>query len=230
LKRAYLILTILAIATTYLFFNNGCKKAPDTTPPLILLKGANPYYASLDTVYVDPGAIAQDNVDGNISSKIVVTGVSSVNTSKKGVFYINYSVTNSAGLSYSATRTVYVWNIADSLAGSFAAADSCNSSGVGAWADTCIIQTSNTVNGLMTFYNFTWPGDSAIGIFHYNDTITFNTPMYIGNNDSLISALGIVSIVDTSFTITGLPITSRIITLYYKWYNGISYDSCHAVF
>ena len=227
MKRAYLILIIFALATIYLFVNNGCKKAKDTTPPLILLKGPNPYFLSLDTVYIEYGAIGQDNVDGDISSKIIITGASAINTSKKGMFLVNYSLTNAAGISYTATRTVYVWNIADSLTGTFTVLDSCYAADTGRFVSS--ISTSNTINGQMTFYNFLFPGDSALGLMHYNDTITFNTPLYIGNNDSLISALGVVS-VDTSFNALGQLTTSRAINLYYKWYHNNSYDSCHAIY
>jgi hypothetical protein len=229
LKRPYLILLFIAITTVGFFLNFGCKKAKDTTPPIILLKGSNPLYVGLDTIYIDPGARAQDNVDGDISSKIIVTGISAINTSKKGKYLVNYSVTDAAGNSYSAIRTVYVWNIADSLAGNYPnVIDSCLSLGPGGFSST--ITSSDNVNGMMTFYNFLAQGDSIVGILHYNDTISFITPQVLVGSDSLISAFGVESFVDTAFTTAGLPITSRVITLYYKWYNGISYDSCYAIY
>jgi hypothetical protein len=56
--------------------------------------------------YVDPGATAVDDIDGDISDKIVVSG--SVNSTVVGTQTITYSVSDRAGNSVSVTRTVIV--------------------------------------------------------------------------------------------------------------------------
>jgi hypothetical protein len=58
------------------------------------------------STYTEPGYSAIDTFDGTITDKVKVKG--SVDTSKKGVYKIVYSVINSAGITYSVTRTVVV--------------------------------------------------------------------------------------------------------------------------
>ena len=60
----------------------------------------------MGTVYSDPGATATDNIDGNISSRIVT--VNSVNTNTAGVYTVSYHVTDNAGNADSKVRTVNV--------------------------------------------------------------------------------------------------------------------------
>ncbi len=81
----------------------------DSTPPVITLLGDNPMDLNTGDVYNEPGATAFDNFDGDISHKILITGV--VDTSTAGVYVINYHVTDSAGNSDSTARTV---NVSDS--------------------------------------------------------------------------------------------------------------------
>lgn len=59
------------------------------------------------SIYTDAGATAADNVDGDITSKIQVTG--SVNTNIVGTYILTYDVKDNAGNSaISKTRIVYV--------------------------------------------------------------------------------------------------------------------------
>jgi len=77
---------------------NSCKKdteIKDTTSPVITLKGDNPYTVGMGTVYLDPGATALDDIDGDISSKIIV--VNNVNTSDTGFYNVKYNVSDIAG-------------------------------------------------------------------------------------------------------------------------------------
>ncbi|MCK9345340.1 MAG: DUF5011 domain-containing protein [Candidatus Pacebacteria bacterium] len=79
----------------------------DTTPPVILLNGALSVTIEAGSVYAELGATATDNVDGNISLSIAVTGT--VNTSALGVYTINYNVSDSSGNpATQVTRTVTV--------------------------------------------------------------------------------------------------------------------------
>jgi len=81
-------------------------EAPDTTPPVITLNGDNPLYLNVGDEFVDPGATATDDVDGDLTEQIVVTG--SVDTSKPGEYILTYTVSDSAGNTASVTRTVIV--------------------------------------------------------------------------------------------------------------------------
>lgn len=79
----------------------------DTLPPVITLKGNNPDTIPVGTVnYVDSGAIAIDNMDGDITSQIVKSGT--VNGMAVGAYTLKYKVTDSWGLSDSSTRLVIV--------------------------------------------------------------------------------------------------------------------------
>lgn len=59
------------------------------------------------STFVDPGATATDNVDGNLTASIVVTG--NVNTATLGVYTLTYNVVDAAGNAADAvTRNVTV--------------------------------------------------------------------------------------------------------------------------
>lgn len=67
----------------------------DRTKPVITLLGANPDSVEIGYNYVDPGATALDNVNGNISANIIRTG--NVNTTTFGSFQLYYDVKDSSG-------------------------------------------------------------------------------------------------------------------------------------
>ncbi|MBU3661953.1 MAG: DUF5011 domain-containing protein [Bacteroidetes bacterium] len=81
--------------------------APDTEKPVITLLGKNPDSVLVNTSYVDPGATALDNKDGDITSKIMKFGT--VDSSKVGSFLILYTVKDNAGNRDTITRTVIVY-------------------------------------------------------------------------------------------------------------------------
>ena len=79
----------------------------DTEIPLISLIGDNSYYHEVNTPYVDDGAIAVDNYDGNISKDIIVTGT--VDVTILGEHILTYDVVDSEGnAADTVTRTVIV--------------------------------------------------------------------------------------------------------------------------
>lgn len=79
----------------------------DCEKPNISLNGDSTIYIKLGTSYVDKGATAIDNLDGDITDKITVN--SSVNTNKKGIYNVEYSVTDNAGNTAYSSRKVYVY-------------------------------------------------------------------------------------------------------------------------
>ncbi len=87
-------------------FKMGQCPVPDTTAPVITLQGDNPMTVVEGSVFNDPGATAQDDIDGDITSRIVVSG--EVNTSVLGTYQVTYSVTDEAGNSAEISRTVNV--------------------------------------------------------------------------------------------------------------------------
>ncbi|HPO14083.1 MAG TPA: DUF5011 domain-containing protein [Candidatus Hydrogenedentes bacterium] len=79
----------------------------DLDPPVITLIGDNPLMVNfISGAYAEPGATAADFADGDVSSRIVISG--SVNPMQTGDYTITYSVTDNAGNTAVATRTVVV--------------------------------------------------------------------------------------------------------------------------
>ncbi len=84
---------------------------PDTTAPVITRLGDDPVNLTVgDPAYVDAGATALDDVDGNITGSIVTTVTPGpVDTSAPGVFTVHYNVSDAAGNpAAEVTRTVNV--------------------------------------------------------------------------------------------------------------------------
>lgn len=79
----------------------------DLVPPVITLIGDNPLMLSLAVHFKDPGATAIDNVDGDVSDKIVVSG-DSVNTKEAGTYEVVYTVEDVMENDTSVTREVIV--------------------------------------------------------------------------------------------------------------------------
>lgn len=82
------------------------KEKPDTEAPVITLKGKEKITIKVGDKYVDEGATAIDKKDGDLTSKIVVTG--KVDTSKKGTYTLTYTVEDKAKNKATKTRTVIV--------------------------------------------------------------------------------------------------------------------------
>jgi hypothetical protein len=78
----------------------------DTIPPVITLAGNSSVTITAGSDYIDAGATATDNYDGNITSRINESGY--VNTSAAGVYTITYDVTDSSGNKAEVVRTVTV--------------------------------------------------------------------------------------------------------------------------
>lgn len=80
----------------------------DTTPPAISLNGADPQQIIQGNSYIEQGATATDDTDGNITGSIVIDA-SAVNTSVIGSYSVTYNVQDAAGNNASQqTRTVDV--------------------------------------------------------------------------------------------------------------------------
>ena len=87
----------------------------DSVSPVITLIGASVINLVVGDTFTDPGALATDNKNGDISSAIDVSG--SVNTSTIGTYTLTYNVSDAAGnAAQSVTRTVNVTEAPDSVA------------------------------------------------------------------------------------------------------------------
>ncbi|WP_218668078.1 DUF5011 domain-containing protein [Virgibacillus proomii] len=83
----------------------------DNDAPVITLNGDNPMTLNVGETYSEPGATAKDNVDGDLTEQMKISG--EVITHKAGEYSITYTVTDKAGNKATATRTVYVEEAAD---------------------------------------------------------------------------------------------------------------------
>ena len=82
-------------------------KVGDVTAPVITLRGEKSTYIKVGTPYSDPGFSASDNMDGDMTSKVAVSG--GVDTSKMGRNVITYSVTDAYGNKTTVERVIYVY-------------------------------------------------------------------------------------------------------------------------
>ena len=82
-------------------------KVLDVSAPNIILNGEAQIYLKVGNAYSESGYQATDNRDGDITSKVTVSG--SVDTSRCGNYTVTYAVTDSSGNTTTTTRSVYVY-------------------------------------------------------------------------------------------------------------------------
>jgi len=105
----HIILVILL--SQILFSSSNIKKiwvpiisSSDTIALEIILNGQNPITLTVGDTYIEAGATAKDNIDGNLNATI--TG--SVDTTKVGTYTLTYTATDSAGNRAIKKRTIIV--------------------------------------------------------------------------------------------------------------------------
>ncbi len=87
--------------------NTATVNVRDETPPTILLLGDESITINVGEEYSEQGATALDNVDGDVSNNIVITG--KVDTLTLGLYNLQYNVTDVAGnIASTVTRNVSV--------------------------------------------------------------------------------------------------------------------------
>ena len=95
-----LIYTILILSLTFSCQDDDTITEPeataDTTVPLLTLTGPPTVDLIKGDTYTDLGATAVDNIDGDLSSSIVVSG-DAVNIEIEGIYVITYNVSDAAG-------------------------------------------------------------------------------------------------------------------------------------
>ena len=86
-------------------------------PPVLALVGTTPMRIRTGSTFVDPGATASDQEDGNLTSQITKSG--SVNSLVSGTYSLTYNVKDSQGFSaQTLSRTVVVGSCTAILSGS----------------------------------------------------------------------------------------------------------------
>ncbi len=122
-KKLVLLASVLLLAA--LFMISSCAKE-NTTPPFLQLTGGNTVAQALPNVknggtWVDPGYSAKESSE-DLTNQVRVYGT--VNPNIKGVYTLTYAVKDASGNVSTQTRTVTVYNDADSLANVYSVVDS----------------------------------------------------------------------------------------------------------
>ena len=86
--------------------NSSNSGTPVSDTPTITLNGSEKMTLKIGEEYVELGAKAQDDTDGDLTNKISISGT--VNTGKKGTYKVTYTVKNSKGKEATKTRTITV--------------------------------------------------------------------------------------------------------------------------
>ncbi len=178
MKKNNFLTLIISIAIFGMFLY-GCKK-PDEIAPTILLNGDNPMEVTLNSKYIEPGATATDNVDGNITSSISIDASTipvdaAGNTNKTGSYTVTYSVSDEAGNSTTKDRTVNVVNSIEQYAILYTVEKTCQEypgNNVPYYETT--LKADEAVNNRIRFPDFSHLGFNVYGNI---DSVTITIPI-----------------------------------------------------
>ena len=106
MRKAILFLFVLSLV--------GFISCKDESAPVVLLKGEIIMEHVLNSSFDEPGYVAFDDEDGDITDKVIVD---SLNVNEAGEHIIKYTVADTEGNTADAKRTVVVYNEADNYAG-----------------------------------------------------------------------------------------------------------------
>ena len=76
------------------------------TAPTIAIEGSATVTLDVGEIFIDPGALAVDDEDGDLTSSVIV--INPIDSSVPGSYTVEYRVTDSGGLTSAVTRTVTV--------------------------------------------------------------------------------------------------------------------------
>jgi len=97
-------------------FNLLVSRLPNNAPR-VFLTGGNTIIHELNAPFVEPGWIAGDEEDGDLTAQVISSGT--VNVDSVGQYFLSYVVTDSEGLKDSVVRTVNVRNSLNYLSGQY---------------------------------------------------------------------------------------------------------------
>ena len=142
MKKSISLAALIAVSSLFIV---GCSK-DDTEAPIISLIGSNPFQLEMLQTYSEPGATAEDNEDGDISSSINVDD-SDIDNLLPGTYYVNYTVSDAAGNQGTNSREIVVYATNNAMVDSYSVIDICVT---GAAADTFLYQQNITATGAST--------------------------------------------------------------------------------
>jgi len=146
------LLPLYFLAILFGTFLSSCQENDDV-PPIISMNGADTVYHVLNEVYIDDGATATDETDGNLTNNIFVDN--QVDENRIGEYSINYIVVDKAGNEApQVSRIVFVNNNGIVYYGDYEATDK----EVFPGQENCIfpsyIWVDSTVNNRLVFLDF----------------------------------------------------------------------------
>jgi hypothetical protein len=94
MKKQFLLAAILFVSGTILLSSCKEEEPVDITAPVITLKGDANITLDFGASFSDPGTTATDDTDGDLTSKVTVTGA--VNTSSAETISLKYNVSDAA--------------------------------------------------------------------------------------------------------------------------------------
>jgi hypothetical protein len=140
------LLLFLVISQLYISCGN------DVRPPEIILHGKIADTIELNTNYTEPGFTAKDKKDGDLTSKVIVTGT--VNTNKIGDYQLKYEVIDKSGNQAIAERNIHVFNKANYLEGVYAVNETVIGANPGQFNYQVNAKSSETKNLQLELNNF----------------------------------------------------------------------------
>ena len=145
----------------------------DTEAPVITLIGNATIELNVGEAYVEQGATAIDNIDGDLSANIVIGG-DAVNTNAAGTYVVTYNVSDAAGnAAMEITRTVNVLSLPP--------VEYCSSSGNVAYVTGVsnvifnTINNSDVVNDDVPYEDFTAISTTVQRSSSYDLSVSLNT-------------------------------------------------------
>ncbi|MGI9276709.1 MAG: immunoglobulin-like domain-containing protein [Endozoicomonas sp.] len=181
----------------------------DQEAPVITLKGDSAVTVNVGGSFTDPGSTAMDNVDGDLSGNIQVTG--SVDASAVGLYTLTYDVTDTAGNAAApVTRSVSVRDgeapVITSPADITVDADNASGTAVSSniiSAFLAAVTASDAVDGAITAIGHDAPDVFPLGV----TTVTFTATDSAGNTGS---AQATVTVTTDDSDFDGIPDTVEI--------------------
>ena len=154
--------------------------APDTTPPVIALRGTNPATVIVNSTYNEPGAVCTDDDYGSTT----ITSSGTVDTGQIGLYTVTYSCTDGVGNTATpVSRTVIVKAAPPPAVLSLNATS--NTAGIGVINFTNAYGIATFVSGNHTYAAVAVYGISSVQILNITDPSSTTATDYIDNSDSL---------------------------------------------
>ncbi len=152
MKKTILKLSMFVLVAGTLVWT-GCK-SDDKTAPVITLKGNATETVVYGATYADAGATANDDKDGDITSKITVTVTpTDFHNNVAGAYVYTYNVSDAAGNAATpVTRTVNVVILNTTMDGTYLESENCSGTGNNSGTGTIVHSTSTT--GRILISNF----------------------------------------------------------------------------